>query len=685
MKTPLETSKSIDFLKSNILTSFIITLFVGTLLRIIFIVTMTNDEHYIPLEVIQAILVGFIMDSYVLSFFFFPACFRLLFISSHPSYVKWIIEKMTNIYIYIIIFVFLLLSFTDILFFNIYNDRLRLLIIKQAFDIPFDYLISSIFSEYPYGILILPIIFILTYFIYKQNIHLTKFHFILNHTFLVNRLSLSKRIFLLHIIVFLVTSFIYLPPILNTSFAKMTYDFSDHFILQVAARNGPFNLFLYFLRQSRPNTVFLEKDFDKNLFQNLIKGDNAFLNHKKHLAIRKINNPQPRLQTNPHIIMLTVESLSTFFVENTLKMKQKNRAKLPYLKRITQNGMYFPNFYYHWQKSNNAFVSYLFGIPLVDGDLLYSYPNKIKKVALMKLLTTLGYRSLFIHSGYKQIFQMMDFFKEHGGFKVIGYQDFLNPLYTWKEGVSDQEVIERVFLEIQNIGLKNPLFIHIWLHTLHTPYGGVPQTFNVDKICGLSKNFSYYEKDRKLQISLCYVDYVIQQLLEKLKVLMGKNFIVVITGDHRTWDSRIKFQSHSLQRMQVPLIISDQRGLTAKGIIKKVASHQDIPTTLLYMMGYEGLYPFLGQNLLDQGKKGLTVFANHHFYFYRKADYVLEFHRTFETFKLYKVNEQQMKTLISDPELKAQLEMEFKAYMVGLKKWLKIDQDKIIFHSRHSK
>ena len=46
----------------------------------------------------------------------------------------------------------------------------------------------------------------------------------------------------------------------------------------------------------------------------------------------------------------------------------------------------------------------------------------------------------------------------------------------------------------------------------------------------------------------------------------------------------------------------------------KVASHADVATTLLYMIGYEGSYPFVGRNLLDEESIDTTIFSDTHFF-----------------------------------------------------------------------
>ena len=180
----------------------------------------------------------------------------------------------------------------------------------------------------------------------------------------------------------------------------------------------------------------------------------------------------------------------------------------------------------------------------------------------------------------------------------------------------------------------------------------------------------------------CKRVYVIQTLyvkdfVEKVSTLIGNNLIVVITGEHRSWEPNISYKEESLESMQVPLIILDRRGLTPKRVIDKVASHQDVAPTLLYMIGYQGTYPFLGRNLLSQDtKEGFTVFQDRQFYHYRKGNYLLEYRNNYgqNESSLFKIRKKdKVKIPLDDEELKSKLEKEFKQYMAGLAMWHSID------------
>jgi len=127
--------------------------------------------------------------------------------------------------------------------------------------------------------------------------------------------------------------------------------------------------------------------------------------------------------------------------------------------------------------------------------------------------------------------------------------------------------------------------------------------------------------------------------------------------------------------MQVPLIIVDRRGLTPRGMLSsKVGSHHDLPTTLLYMLGYEGHHSFLGKNLLLFDEEGVSAFSDTHYFYYRRGQYVVEYHLQSGTAQVFQVAQSNIKTQIDDSLLRLRMIREFRTYITGIKKWLTTPQ-----------
>ena len=231
-------------------------------------------------------------------------------------------------------------------------------------------------------------------------------------------------------------SFIYISPKL---LFQLVYQSSEQLPLKIAAKNAPFNLASYAFMPS-PNQVY-EKLFVKKDFQDLIKTeDTELIDHYWSLALRRFKSPNPQLQTKPHIILLNVDSLSDQFMNHK---SDKNISYLPYFDKLAQKGLYFTNFYFHWQCSFNSFVSLLLGFPMLDGDDFFNSkeitiddlimnPNITKsmkqasRISLMDLLKTLGYKSFFIQGSEFRLYSMESFLTDYGVDQVIGANKFLD-------------------------------------------------------------------------------------------------------------------------------------------------------------------------------------------------------------------------------------------------------------------
>ena len=97
------------------------------------------------------------------------------------------------------------------------------------------------------------------------------------------------------------------------------------------------------------------------------------------------------------------------------------------------------------------------------------------------------------------------------------------------------------------------------LNTLHL---GDNAVLKIPDSCPILKQSSH---SIKLQERLCYLNWVIEDFVTQLSSLINNNnFIVVLTGEHKTWTPSVDYKPNTLQHHQVPLIILDQRGLTPK-------------------------------------------------------------------------------------------------------------------------
>ena len=667
---------------SHIVASFVLTLFLGTFLRLLFLI-FNGVEELLNLEILKVFFIGFIVDSAILSILFFPVC-----IFYFPRFYLPFCFKIRRLYLYAVISIFLLLSFIDIFFFRVYHDRFNFYVVEQILNVQaFISTFLTIYHKFPYGLLMLPLFFLLTFYLSSPRLSLISFFRFCswplimliknnnkdNFSSVPNMEDVSSfKLFYIHISFLFIMSFSYIQPIFSVSLSGLSYNSFNNLFYQVAANNAIYNLISYSSQSflSKTDIDSGENIFVKNDFQDIIRGnDDEFLNTLDFSA-RKFKTPVKEFQTKPHIVIINIDSLSYKFLERSENHKLRY---LPYLDKMANHGISFTNFYFHWQCSINALTSLLLGFPMIDGNNLYNYSKDPVKISIMNLLKNMDYRSLMLTGSY--IYNLGDRFLNYGGDRAITPDDFDIRFPGYIE-VDDRQILDRAFQEIQKHHKVNPLFVKLMLNSLH--FGDVInssshtifQEFSFDEHCEISHKSIYHPN---IQKGLCYTDWLVESFIEKLFDLVGDNLIVVLTGEHRSWN-KIAYHKNSLQSMQVPLIIVDYRKLTPKGVTSsKVSSHHDIPTTLLYMIGYEGHHSFLGKNLFDEGG-GVSVFSDTHYFYYRKGQYVMEYHRKSKATQVFQVTGLNIKTQIDNPLLKLKMIKEFRTYITGIKKWLATPQ-----------
>ena len=138
--------------------SFFLLLFLGTFLRLLFFII--NSEGIFDFEIIKVFLLGVFIDGMVISIFFLPAYIFALF---KYSFFK-VLQKL---YLYIIVFLFLMLSVIDIFFFQAFYSRFDINILQYISDV--SALIGAfltVYHKYSYGILVIPLLLITSWFCY---------------------------------------------------------------------------------------------------------------------------------------------------------------------------------------------------------------------------------------------------------------------------------------------------------------------------------------------------------------------------------------------------------------------------------------------------------------------------------------------------------------------------------------
>lgn len=315
------------------------------------------------------------------------------------------------------------------------------------------------------------------------------------------------------------------------------------------------------------------------------------------------DNAYKGLFTGKNLIFIQVESLESFYLENSVGGQEIT----PNLNKLLKNSLYFSDFYEQVSNGTTADAEFMANTsiyPLRRGTEYFRYPNNTYN-SLPKLLAKQGYTTLAIHPDNKS------YWNWQYNMESIGYKLCLDSSNFIMEeqiglGLSDGAFFRQVAPILQEC--NNPFLAFMITLTNHTTYE-LPDNYKElevdEKFAGTMLGKSFH--------TVHYTDKQIGQflnLLEDNKLL--DNTVVVIYGDHTGVHKFYSPEINSItpaeawyldNQHKVPLIIY-QKGLTGQEV-KTSGGHIDILPTVSYLMGIEKdeyVNTAMGRNLLNTGK-----------------------------------------------------------------------------------
>ena len=272
----------------NILTSFLLALFSGTLIRVIFLYV---NQTTLDISIYKTFFIGLMIDSLVLSILFLPTLFFLILRIHLSKYLK-VVLILQRFYLFTIIFLFLLTSFIDIFIFQVYHHRLNPFLIEKALQTPFPMLLNMLQLSFKYEILLIPLLFIIAYGCTCWHISIKKIYYFFSkrifskkqiHREIVLKQQIRKLL-LPYLLLFVFTSFVYIPFFSLKPLGWFIISQQKGYILQTASENSFFYLFQEIFNNFSHYEGFtidwMEEyrfNFSKEAFQKLIKEDNVKL------------------------------------------------------------------------------------------------------------------------------------------------------------------------------------------------------------------------------------------------------------------------------------------------------------------------------------------------------------------------------------------------------------------------
>lgn len=313
----------------------------------------------------------------------------------------------------------------------------------------------------------------------------------------------------------------------------------------------------------------------------------------------------PKSTTPPNVVVLIVESLSTFFCGDNAA----HNNLMPFTKSLIDSSLYWPNFLSNCPQTFGVLPNILGSLPYGNIERGFiNMDNYPEHTSIVSLLNSNGYNTNFFYAGWLP-FDNTDRFVTYCKFNnIFSNNDTLirkralristqKPDNKW--GLNETELFN-TFFKNKNTFSSSPHFTTMLTLTLHSPFNMCPDYYYnpkfIEQRC-IEQGISLEAKQEipdKILSSILFVDDALRLFFEKYHNIDGfDNTIFIITGDHGCWELNYR---NALQRFQVPLIVYSPM-LRSHKKFRAISTHRDItPTLLALLQGNFGLsFPAIKQ------------------------------------------------------------------------------------------
>ena len=218
---------------------------------------------------------------------------------------------------------------------------------------------------------------------------------------------------------------------------------------------------------------------------------------------------------------------------------------------------------------------------------------------IAELLRRRGYHTAFIYGGEKHFDNMASFFYGNGFKEIVDEKDYENPRHVLTWGVSDEDLFDKADEKFSGWSRAGkPFFSLVFTSSNHDPFD-----FPEGKI-------ELYDRKNKAtrENAAKYADFALGKFFEKAKKSNYWNDTVfLVVADH---DSRVSgAELVPVARFRIPgLILGNDVPVKRDS---QLCSQIDMPTTLLSLIGIDGMYPMLGYDLTrERANRAMMQFDN---------------------------------------------------------------------------
>lgn len=337
--------------------------------------------------------------------------------------------------------------------------------------------------------------------------------------------------------------------------------YSKHNILNVAATNSAFNLYI-------------------SVFENLKNfGENPFVFYSKQQAQKQVkevfqvqaDSTVNLLTTNrPNIVMIILESWSADLIESLGGIAHVT----PEFHELEKSGYLFDGIYASGTRSEQGMACLFSGFPAhpissitVQPDKYVHLPSIVKDLNQQQYQTSYYFGGQLIYGNIKSYIVFNEFDR------IVEGDDFDPSIPMGKLGVHDEYALARMLTDVKSD--QTPFFASLFTVSTHSPFD-MP----------LKDPQEFWQKSDHINQYLNSAYYTDQCLAKFFKAAQKEawyaNTLFVLVADHSHY-SHLNRSYHSAAYHKIPLLFygevlkPEYRGKTWKGI----GSQADLPATLL--------------------------------------------------------------------------------------------------------
>lgn len=581
---------------------------VYTVFRLVFYFALLHEPSHQLSAIFHSFVLGVGFDTKFIAIvsllFTLVAWCSPLFRTRAEAIQRKLILSMSYVFMFLSVFLFIV----DYYFYSNFGKRMDIEVFR-IFEDETQMLLDSIYSDYNITGIILTIL-----------VTLVAHHFIFRKLLSLN---LPKPSQLKFQIAFMILYVLLIAHGARGSFGKFPLRRDDMFISQSTALNANVSNPVFSLKEAHKNkrkfsirvsksSIMERYNLSESEFENL-NADSTFYTYTP--------KNQWLEQNKPNVVFVLMESMSMFL----LQQHAPNNDMMGSLADVIDSCVVFENFV----SATGGTIESLeqLQVSTLNKHIARTrFKDKQFKTSIALPFKHQGYSTNYVSSGKLGWRNTGPFFKKQGYTNLYGHHH-IHASYTDVEanawGTHDEYLYRVMYDKLQESQQQQTPFFGFGLTVSnHTPFS-LPSHYTLKPLELTPEILQHSHADREqLLKSLQTFQYANHSLGEFMKKIiysdLGKNTIIVATGDHTSRKVKKFTDDEVLSKVAVPLIMYIPPQYRPKQIdTARFGSHKDIFPTLFNLALSNAKYAKLGNNLLGASYQdffalydGLTFFDN---------------------------------------------------------------------------